>query len=47
MVGDSIQSDIMAAKKIDMKSVLIDRRNSREYHPKIKSLHELDSVLDI
>jgi 2-haloalkanoic acid dehalogenase type II len=47
MVGDSIQSDIMAAKKMGMKSVLIDRRNSRDYHPKIKSLHELGSVLEI
>lgn len=47
MVGDSIQSDIMAAKNIGMKAVLIDRRNSRDYHPKVKSLRELEKVLEI
>jgi HAD superfamily hydrolase (TIGR01549 family) len=47
VVGDSIQSDIMAAKRMDMKAVLIDRRNSRDYHPKIKTLGELESVLEI
>lgn len=47
MVGDSIQSDIMAAKNIGMKAILIDRRNSRNYHPKIKSLNELSRVLEI
>ena len=47
MVGDSIQSDVMAAKRIGMKAVLIDRRNTRDYHPKIKSLKELGKVLEI
>ena len=47
MVGDSIQSDIMAAKRMDMKAVLIDRRNTRDYHPKIKSLNELSRVLEM
>ena len=47
MVGDSVQSDIMAAKNIGMKAVLIDRRNSRDYHPKIKSLRELEKVLEM
>ncbi|MBU0469968.1 MAG: HAD family hydrolase [Nanoarchaeota archaeon] len=45
LVGDSIQSDIMAAKALGMKAVLIDRKNTREYHPKIKNLKELENVL--
>ena len=47
MVGDSIQSDIMAAKRLDMKAVLIDRRNTRDYHPKIKNMNELSKVLEM
>jgi len=47
MVGDSLQSDIMAAKAAGIKAVLIDRRNSREFHPKIKKLTELETVLEI
>ena len=47
MVGDSFQSDIMAAKNIGMKAVLIDRRNSRDFHPKIKTLMELENILEI
>ena len=47
MVGDSIQSDIMAAKRLDMKAVLIDRRNTRDFHPKIKSMNELGSLLEM
>jgi HAD superfamily hydrolase (TIGR01549 family) len=47
MVGDSIQSDIMAAKRLDMKAVLIDRRNNRDYHPKIKNMTELSKVLEM
>ena len=40
VVGDSVQSDIVAAKKGGIKAILIDRRNSRDYHPKIKTLME-------
>ncbi len=47
VVGDSLQSDIMAAKKAGIKAILIDRRNSRDYHPKIKTLTELETVLRI
>ena len=47
MVGDSIQSDIMAAKKIGMKAILIDRKNNRDLHPKIKNLRELEKVLEL
>ncbi len=45
IVGDSLQSDVIAAKKVGIKAVLIDRRNSREFHPKIKTLMELEPIL--
>ncbi|MFH1395941.1 MAG: HAD family hydrolase [archaeon] len=47
MVGDSIQSDIIPAKRLEIKAILVDRRNSRDYHPKIKNLQELEKVLSI
>ena len=47
VVGDSVQSDVMAAKKAGIKAILVDRRNSRDYHPKIKTLTELKTVLKI
>jgi 2-haloalkanoic acid dehalogenase type II len=47
MVGDSVQSDIMAAKQLGMKAILVDRRNGREFHPKIKNLKELEKILQI
>ena len=47
MVGDSIQSDMFGAKNVGMKTILIDRKNSRDYHPKIKNLNELEKVLSI
>jgi HAD superfamily hydrolase (TIGR01549 family) len=47
VVGDSVQSDVVAAKKGGIKAILIDRRNSRDYHPKIKTLMELEPVLEI
>ena len=47
MVGDSVQSDIISAKKIGIKAILVDRRNSRDIHPKIKSLWELEQVLGL
>lgn len=47
MVGDSIQSDIIPAKRQDIKAILVDRRNTRDYHPKIKNLQELEKVLSI
>jgi hypothetical protein len=35
----------MSAKKIGMKAVLIDRRNSRNFNPKILNLQELENKL--
>lgn len=47
MVGDSIQSDIMAAKQAGIKAILIDRKNTRDFHPKIKNLKELEDSLKL
>jgi HAD superfamily hydrolase (TIGR01549 family) len=47
MVGDSIQSDIISAKRLGIKAILVDRRNSRDYHPKVKNLKELDGALQL
>jgi len=44
-VGDSIQSDMMAAKRLEIKGVLVDRRNSRDFDIKIKNLNELEGHL--
>lgn len=45
LVGDSIQSDMMAAKRLGMKAILIDRRDCRDFQPKVKDLKELKEVL--
>lgn len=45
MVGDSIQSDIIPAKKAGMNVILIDRKDRQDFQPKIKSFKELESVL--
>jgi HAD superfamily hydrolase (TIGR01509 family) len=45
LVGDSIQSDMLPAKNCGMETVLIDRKNSREYPKKIKHLKELSHFL--
>ncbi len=44
-VGDSIQSDMIPAQRAGMKTLLIDRKNRREYEPKIQSLHEVGEHL--
>ncbi len=44
MVGDSIQSDIVPAKNVGIKAVLLDRRNQREAEIKITNLSELENL---
>lgn len=46
VVGDSLETDIAGAEKAGLKSVLIDRRNTREYQPKILKLEELKKHLE-
>jgi len=46
LIGDSIESDMEAAGKAGIRSVLIDRKNARDYTPKIGSLNELKHLLE-
>lgn len=46
VVGDSIQSDMKAAENAGIKGILIDRKDKREFQPKIKNLKELDAFLE-
>lgn len=46
LIGDSLESDMLPAEKAEIKSILIDRRDKREYTPKIKSLEELEEKLE-
>jgi putative hydrolase of the HAD superfamily len=41
MVGDSIQSDIIAARQHGIKAILVDRRDTRQFTPKIINLTQL------
>ena len=46
IVGDSLQSDITAAEKAGIKAILVDRKDRRDFDPKIKNLNELRSILN-
>jgi len=46
MIGDSIESDIIGAKKAGIDALLVDRTETREFKPKIKSLKELKEFLE-
>ncbi len=45
-IGDSLQSDIAVAKRAGMKHILMDRKNTRDFQPKITSLRELEQQLE-
>ena len=45
MVGDSVQSDIIPAKQLGMRAILVDRKDQRDFPEKIKNLRELNGVL--
>lgn len=45
VVGDSIESDIKAAQQAGIKAILVDRRNRRDFSPKIRNLRELVRLL--
>lgn len=45
MIGDSILSDMEAAKSAGIKAVLIDRKDGQHFQPKIRNLKELPSIL--
>jgi HAD superfamily hydrolase (TIGR01493 family) len=46
IVGDSEQSDMQGATNANIKGVLMDRRNSREYTPKVVTLEELNKFIE-
>jgi 2-haloalkanoic acid dehalogenase type II len=46
LVGDSLETDIAGAEKAGIMPVLIDRKETREYKNKVKSLLELDKFLE-
>ena len=46
IVGDSLESDMAGAQKVGIKGVLMDRRDRRDYSPKVTSLQELDKFLE-
>ncbi|MFT4282981.1 MAG: HAD family hydrolase [Candidatus Woesearchaeota archaeon] len=45
MIGDGIESDMESSAKSDIKGILIDRRDSREFQNKITSLKEIKENL--
>ena len=45
VLGDGIQSDVLPAKRSGLSAVLIDRRDTRDFTPKIKSLKQVESLL--
>ena len=45
LVGDSILSDMEAAKEAGIKGVLMDHKQRQHFHPKIRNLKELPSIL--
>ncbi|MFA5796903.1 MAG: HAD family hydrolase [Candidatus Woesearchaeota archaeon] len=45
MIGDSLESDIEAANRSGIRSVLIDRNDAREYTPKVANFQEFIDYL--
>jgi putative hydrolase of the HAD superfamily len=45
MVGDSMETDIAGAENAGVTAVLIDRKETRKYENKIKSLLEIEQFL--
>ncbi|MFH0869907.1 MAG: HAD family hydrolase [archaeon] len=46
VIGDSVPSDVIGARNAGLKSILLDRRNNREFQPKIINLRELMSLIE-
>ncbi len=46
MIGDSIPTDMIGARKAGIKSVLLDRRNKRDFKPKIVNLRALKDLVE-
>lgn len=46
VIGDSIETDIKGAQTAGINAILLDRKNSREFEPKIQSLNDLPKFLE-
>ncbi|MEW5896632.1 MAG: HAD family hydrolase [Nanoarchaeota archaeon] len=46
LVGDSVQSDVIPAKRLGINAILMDRKGLFDYSPKIRNLSELKTVLE-
>ncbi|MBU1198722.1 MAG: HAD family hydrolase [Nanoarchaeota archaeon] len=46
MIGDSIPTDIIGARKADVRPILLDRRNNRTFSPRIVSLRALQDLIE-
>jgi len=46
MIGDSIPTDIIGASGAGIRAVLVDRRNRRDFSPKIVNLRELKDLFE-
>lgn len=46
MVGDSIPTDMVGAENAGIKSILVDRRHTREYDNKIETLFKLKEAIE-
>ncbi|RME52186.1 HAD family hydrolase [Candidatus Woesearchaeota archaeon] len=45
VVGDSVESDMEGAEMAGLKGILVDRRDRREFEPKVRNLRELESKI--
>jgi HAD superfamily hydrolase (TIGR01549 family) len=46
MIGDSIQTDILGANAANVRAILIDRMNKRDFNPKIRNLRDLKGLIE-
>ena len=45
MIGDGIESDMQSSQKVDIRGILVDRRDTREFEDKITNLKEIKEKL--
>ncbi len=45
VIGDSIETDMNGAKNAGIKSILLDRKDRRDFKPKIKQLSEITKII--
>ena len=45
VIGDSLASDVDPAQRAGLKAILVDRRDKREFSPKVLSLKDVKNLL--